>query len=241
MKSLLSTCFALFALACAGSSNYNPGRVQYETGRYAATTGDGLHRVKMRHVGAAYLRPGADFSGYRGVLFEPVEVFYKNPPASPRGFSRENYALEPRDMERLRNLFQEALENEFAESHVFSITDQPAADVLRVRAHLVDIVVLTPPQRSDHVYVGDAGELTMILDVSDSQSRVPLARLSERAKLTPPGVGVEGTGVDLNRPGYEWGQLRRLFRKWSSLLRGGLEALPSLGPVPPPPGSRPPA
>ena len=136
-------------------------------------------------------------------------------------------------MERLRNLFQEALESEFAESHVFSITDKPAPDVLRVRAHLVDIVVLTPPQRSDHVYVGDAGELTMILDVSDSQSRVPLARLSERAKLTPPGVGVE-----LNRPGYEWGQLRRLFRKWSSLLRGGLEALPSLGPVPPPPRSQ---
>ncbi len=235
MKSVLWLGPVLLALACAGASSYGPGPVQYETGSRAAATLDGLHRVKLRYVDAAYLRPGADFSGYRGVFFTPVRVFYKNPPASPRGFSRDNYALEPGDMERLKNLLQDALENEFAESQVLSIASEPAPDVLKIRAHLVDLVVLTPPdRRPDRVYVGSSGKLKLILDASDSLTGQPLARLTGHHELTPPGTAPGGIGIDLNR-GFEWGQLRRIFRKWSAILRGGLEVLPTLGPVPPAP------
>lgn len=231
---------AFVALACAvssvacGAGSSRPGApIEYETGRRAAATLDGLHRVKARRISVAYLRPGASFAGYRSVLIEPVEVFYKRPPNDPRGMrgsGRGNWALEPRDMDLFRSLFQEALEKQMSQSQIFTIVDTPSPETLRIRGHIVDLVVNTPPERGpDIVFVSVSGEMTLILDVSDSQSLRPLARLSERREIKP-----GGSGGGLRRSGvHEWAEVRRIFGRWAQLLREGLEELPTLGPVPP--------
>ncbi len=237
MKRLASLLLlAAVAFACGGTSPQGPGGpIEWETGRRAAVTGDGLHRVKARHIAEAYLRPGASFTGYRSVLIEPVEVFYKHTPASPRGRSGPgNYALEPKDLERLRGLFREALVAEFEKSALFSVVTERGPGVLRVRTHLVDLVVHAPPEHGrDRVFIGVAGELTLILDVSDSVSLQPLARLHERRQVQPSTGPFDSLGAaDLRRAGFEWGELRRMFRRWAAVLRAGLEELPTRGPVP---------
>jgi hypothetical protein len=222
------------ASACGGGAPGAGGPIRFETGRRAEVTADGLHRVRSTRISRAYLKPGASFTGYYGVLIEPVEVFYKRPPRDPRSVGnqgRGNFALEPREMERFRTLFQETFEAELGESRLFTIVQEPGPDVLRIRAHIVDLVVNTPPERGrDRVYVSVSGEMTLILDVSDSQSLEPLARIAERRAVQPggPSGGLRRAGV------LEWAEVRRIFRAWARVLREGLEELPTLGPVPMP-------
>ena len=204
--------------------------IEYETGHRAAVTLDGLHRVKARRIGAAYLRPGASFVGYDKLLVAPVSVFYKRTPRSHGGSGggRGNFALEPHEMERFRQAFQEALESELASSPSFTLVTEPAPDALRITGHIVDLVVNTPPERGrDQVYVAVSGEMTMILDVADSQSLEPLGRLAERREVMPAGGSLRRSGV------AEIAEVRRLFRSWAKVLREGLEELVTFGPIPP--------
>ena len=91
------------------------------------------------------------------------------------GGGRGNFALEPHQMERLRQEFQEALETELAGSPSFTLVTEPSPEALRITGHIVDLVVNTPPEHGrDKVYVAVSGEMTMILDVADSQSLEPL-------------------------------------------------------------------
>lgn len=229
MPSLPLFLLALVALSCGGSS----GRaIEYETGRRAAVTADGLHRVKARRIGNAYLRPGARFAGYNELLVEPVTVAYRRPPRSmpPLGSDgRGNFALEPHEMERLQRAFQEALEEELGRSEVFRVVAEPGPDTLRVTGRIVDLVIDTPEERaSDIVLANVTGEMTVILDVADAQTRQPLGRLAER-RLIQPGSrsrGYQRSGLS------EWVEVRRLFRQWSRLLREGLEELVRLPMVP---------
>jgi hypothetical protein len=211
--------------ACGGHA---PGpAIQYETGRRAAVTVDGLHRVKARRIGSAYLRPGANFVGYDQLLVAPVSVFYKRKPRTTGG-GRGNFALEPHEMERFRTAFQEALESELAKSPSFTLVKEPSPDTLRITGHIVDLVVNTPPEKGrDRVYVAVSGEMTLILDVADSQSLEPIGRLAERREVQPAGGALRRSGV------AEFAEVRRIFRTWSKVLREGLEELVTLGPIPP--------
>jgi hypothetical protein len=222
---------AALAAGCAGGAA-RPS-VEYETGRRAAVTADGLYRVKSWRISNAYLKPGAVFTTYRTIVIDPVSVAYQRAPRDPRGSGspeRGNFALEPWQMERFQKLFQEALDAELAESSFFEVVREPAPDALRVRGYIVDLVVNTPPERGrDRVYVSVSGEMTVILDVSDSQTREPLGRIAERREVVPAGGQLRRAGV------AEWGEIERMFRSWARLLREGLDELGRLGPVPEPP------
>ena len=152
-------------LACQSAPA--PGPVHWQTGRRAEVTPDGLHRIVTYRVSSAWLRPGASFAGYRKVLIAPVSVAYKTPPRpvpAAGGDGRGNYPLSPTQLDRMRRMFREALEAEFAES-AFEVVAEPASDVLRVTIHVVDLEVNTPPETGrNRVYVSVAGEMTGILD-----------------------------------------------------------------------------
>jgi len=218
--------------------------VQYETGKRAAATADGLYRLKSRRVAAAYLRPGASFVGYRKLLIAPVEIFYKG--EEKRARPRRKATLSPAEDERFRRIFQKALEEELGASPSFEIVEEPAPDALRVRAHVVDLVVdALTEQGGSTVYSLGAGEMTVLLDVADSESGVPIARLVDRKRIGSnesvsaadlhPYAASGGVGTGATRSAdAQWTHTRRLFRRWARMLREGLEELIVLGPVPEP-------
>ena len=239
---------AVAATGCAGGAGGPP--VQYETGRRAATTADGLQRLKSRQVAAVYLRPGARLVGYRKLLIAPVEVFYES--AGSRAGSLPAAILPPAEHDRLRRSFQNALEEELGASPSFAIVEESAPDALRVRVHVVELAVKSLTTKGGvPVYSFGGGDMTVLLDVSDSLSAVSIARLVDRkrvgpiemvsrdqmllsrahsATLAPRRLGV-GSG-EIRSAEAQWMNSRRLFRRWASVLRKGLEELIVLGPVP---------
>ncbi|HJO23111.1 MAG: DUF3313 family protein [Myxococcota bacterium] len=253
VKWFVAIAAGFWVAGCAGGVGGPP--IAYETGRRAAATADGLHRLKSRRVAAAYVRPGASFVGYRKILIEPVEFFYESEKRSES--SGRRVVLSEAAEDRLRQLFQEGLEEELGASPSFEIVEEPAPDALRVRVHVVDLVVKVlsvEGKRKIHSF-GDS-EMTALLDVSDSESGVPIARLVDRrrlgstetmsmAELMPDSGGwgrqLMPTLVSL-RSGKktaaiqsaeaQWMNSRRLFRRWARVLREGLEELTVLGPIP---------
>jgi hypothetical protein len=220
------------ALACR--SEPAPGPVQWQTGRRAEVTPDGLHRIVTYRVGGAWLRPGASFAGYRKVMIAPVTIEYARPPRPAP--TSGNHGLSPAQMDRIRSLFQAALEEEFAES-VFEVVAEPASDVLKVTVHIANLAVSTPPETGrNRVYVSVAGEMTGILDVADSTSGISLGRIADRRRIAPGGAGL----VPSRGGESEWFEIRNILREWAELLREGIEELVTAGPLPHAPGPEPP-
>jgi len=216
--------------------------VQYELGDRAAVTDDGLHRLKSRRMAAVYLRPGANFAGYRRLLVMPVQIFFA---ADEHGDASKGAGmLSPADERRFRRIFQQMLEEELGASPSFEVADAAGPDVLRIRSHIVDLALDARAGKSGaKVYSIGSGELTVLLDVSDSESGVALGRLVDRKRIGSsetltrsdlhPHAASLGVGTVAARGSdAQWTYLRRIFRAWARVLRQGLEELIVLGPVP---------
>jgi hypothetical protein len=223
VASLLSAC-----AACAGP----PRPVQYETGGpLPAMTTDGLYRVRNTQIGAAYVRPGASFAGYDAVLIDPVTVSYKK--GVSRGGQNSLFEMDDSALERVKGMFQKAFDGQLSRSRAFAVVSEPGPRVLRVSGHIVNLVVTAPPFRGGEVdLVLDAGELTLILDVRDSESHEPLARIADRRAIRPEGTSI--TGGYQSGPVNNWGALREIFNTWARFLREGLDDLHQLPALPMP-------
>ncbi|MDH3518937.1 MAG: DUF3313 domain-containing protein [Myxococcales bacterium] len=228
---LLGAALGVLGLGCAPS----PRSIEYAAKGDLPVTADGLHRIRSTRLNAVYLRPGSSFAGYDRILFDPVTVSYKRPPRKPTAANRDrgNFALPPADMERMKQLFQQAFEAEISKSEVFALADAPGPNVLRIAGHIVDLVVDAPPQRgSERSFVLKAGEMTLVLDVRDSETGEPLARVADR-RAVQPASGGPGSLYYSTAP-RTWGEVERRFRLWAAILREGLDTLKDLPDVPQP-------
>lgn len=226
---VLTACAALLT-ACAGP----PRSVEYVGGGKGPDTADGLYRVRSVRLGAVFLRPGADFSAYRAILIAPVSVTYANAAELPgRGRERGNAELSPAMMERFERIFRESLERELRKSQ-YAVVSEPGPDVLRVTGHIVDLVVDVPTYRGGEEvsFILKAGAMTLVLDVNDSESGAPLARVADRRPIAPSGAGLES--VYRSSPVRTWSAVRDVFDAWARILRQGLDQLHELPPLPPP-------
>ncbi len=212
-----------------------PRPVEYDTRDPHPETPDGLRRVRTSQVGAAWVKPGASFAGYDSVVIDPVTVSYKHEPRRADEFNRDrgNFALGEAGMERLERIFQESFERELSGSRQWRVVSEPGPSALRVSGHIVNLVVDVPPGRPDEtLVVVRAGEMTLILDVRDSQTGAPLARVADRRAIQPGGAGLEG-GYRSSTVAH-WGAVRDTFAIWARFLREGLDDLRELPPGPPP-------
>jgi hypothetical protein len=203
----------VLGLGCASG----PRTIEFEA---KPATADGLYRVRATRVSAAFVKPGADFSRYTGLFIDPVTVSYTS-------------ALDESSMARLKKIFQEAFEGQLGRSKAFEVVSRSGPSVLRVSGHIVNLSVDVPPYRGGELnFVLTAGEMTLMLDVRDSQTGTPLARVADRRKIAPTSAGAVG-GYQSN-PVNNWGAVREICNDWARILRGGLDDLHQL-PIPPAP------
>jgi hypothetical protein len=220
---------ALVIAVLAGCGSPPPREVEFDATAEHAETADGLVRVKARRVGAAWLRRGASFAGYDAVLFDPVSVSYKSPPRSQSSSrdQRGNFALGDENTQRLKRIFQESFENQLGRSELFSVVSEAAPNVLRVSGHIVDLVVNVPRQTgSDRLFVLNSGEMTLILDVRDSQTGRAMARIADRRAIRPGSAGAAQAFE--SGPVNNWSAVRQITNDWARFLREGLDDLRKL-------------
>jgi hypothetical protein len=212
MRSLLGSaiCVALvsFCVSCVHVQKLGPER-----------TVDGLSRVPSKRVDRVYTAPGVTLAPYRRVMLDPIDVAFK------RDWERQHPEVSPAELARIRSeaaeLFQKIFARELADKGGYALADQPAPDVLRVRASIVDLDIAAPdvPTASTvRRYVVSPGEMTLLAELRDSQSGAILVRAADREK------GRQFGNLQIANSVTNSAEAQRAFAMWAGLLRDALDA-----------------
>jgi hypothetical protein len=201
--------FALFASVAAHAD---------DAAKAPETSFDGLQRVESKRFALAWVREGADLSGYTKLLVLPAEISYKSKPTRQRR-ADDNFELNDSQMKRLRKSLRDAFKEQLVDKGGWQVVEEPGPDVLLVRGGLIDMIAHVPPTTAgrSNVYLDSFGEATLVIELYDSQSHQILARIADRDAAEPPGNRM---GWDMEAPA----EVRRMFNAWAKRFREALDA-----------------
>ena len=151
-----------------------------------ALSHDGLQRVKVKDVDIAYVRPGATLKGYKKVMLDPVEVqFSKSWDPNKTGSMFKVSASEREEIRKgVGDIVREEFEKQLAMKDGYQVVKAAGPDVLRARASIVNLYVNAPDTGGtagrSRTYTASAGEMTLYLELYDSESGQILARVVDR-------------------------------------------------------------
>ena len=221
-RGLLLAGVVAITASCASAPRPEP---TLQSGPEAEVSIDGLVRVDNPVVGVAFRKPDMDLTQYSRFMLDPVTVAYQKDPGNTRnsmgGMGDSNFALTPSQMERFRGWFQESVTEALTENDGYELTTEPGPDVMRIKAYLIDLVVRVPTQRMGRqdTYTRSYGEVSLILELYDSESGEVLLRAGDRRDPT------RNTDSSLAsvRPNFVRSDVERMFDHWSELLRERLD------------------
>jgi hypothetical protein len=196
-------------------------------------TWDGLVKVDSDKFDYVYLAPGTDFSQYARVMIDPTEAaFAKN---WQRDYNRDERdpgrrISDKEALEALQNV-QAGFQDVFTEAYAaagYQIVTTPAADVLRVRSGVLNIIVAAPdvmaPGRS-RTFSSEAGSATLVIELRDSMSGALVARAIDTREIGDTSFMMSRTSVS-NRADF-----KRVFRSWADMSANGVTILRGLPPL----------
>jgi hypothetical protein len=197
-------------------------------------TEDGLQRVEIRGVDAAYVRPGADLKKYNKIMLDPVQIAF-DPDWDPKRLG-SNMRLSAEERERIRGdiaeLFMEVFSKELTKDGGAPLVTSAGSDVLRLSTGLADVYINAPdtnePGRS-RVYTMSAGHATLVAEVRDSESGAIIGRLFDQREAGNSGMLQWSDSVRNSA------DARREFTRWAQLLRERFDAVrnaPAPAPAP---------
>jgi hypothetical protein len=198
-----------------------------QTGPDAEVTFDGLNRVDNSQADVAWARPDFDISQYTKIMLVGAGVQYREADNMGRTTTERSrggpFYLDADRRARFEALVADVFTEELAQIQNFEIVEEPGPDVLTVRGALLDVVSFVPDMQNQagrfNIILASVGEVTLVLELRDSQSGTVLARSVDRRAAQRAG----GTqGFDANRVTVE-AEVRRLMRFWARRLREGLD------------------
>jgi hypothetical protein len=167
------------------------------------TSYESYRPVQNPNVDIVYVGTNADFSIYRRLMVEEMGIFF--PTAG---------APSDADVQRVRKAFQQAFR---AKTEGYEIVQKPAADVLKVKASLVDLRNATPMDvpniGSDINRILAPGKLTFMIEMRDSRSGNLLLRAADTEKSPKIDLPEDGSANpdEVNAAAQHWAQLFRNF------------------------------
>lgn len=217
---------AALALMIAGCTS----TPTFQQGADAEVTFDGLTRVEGTVMDDVWARADIDLKGYTKVMFEGVGVEYRPVTGPYSGRAGTTSVRRSSDNEfqldaETRALFEKEIQGAFLDgmgrSKVFTIVDEPGPDVLLVQGGLLDVVSRVPPETvgRSRIFIDSVGEATLVLEIRDSESNAIFARAIDRRAAEDPGRMTESNRVT------NLADVRRLGRRWATVLREALEKL----------------
>jgi len=183
----------------------------------------GLQKVQVPGLDVVYARPGATLAGYTKVMLAPVSVaFHKDWAKTVKvGTNRQ---ISPSDQQRIRDklakLVQEELVKELTAGG-YQIVTSPGDDVLGVEAAIVKLYARAPAnlsgQSGKDFYAVTAGEMSLVIQLTDSASGDAIARAFDNFKATEYTNPERITRVDNEA------EARSAASQWAKRLRMALD------------------
>jgi hypothetical protein len=180
---------------------------------------EGLQPVPARNFEAAFLRPGITFADYSKLMVKELELAFRTPDRE-----QNQFPLGEDQKTRFRAAMATAFGEELGKLQNVEIVTESGPDVLALRVRVQDIVARAPGRR-----VGTAGragfaletvgEMTLVLELRDSQSDEVLVRVFDRQAVEGAAM-VSGDGVVST-----WQGVERLVGRWASRASEGLDRL----------------
>jgi hypothetical protein len=188
---------------------------------------DGLGKVDVKGIDLAYVHKGTSFAGYSKLIVDPVEVaFHKNwNPTRPGS----NLKLSSADRENIRNgvakIVQEEFEKALKAGPGWQLVKDAGPDVLRVKAKVLNLYVNAPDTKQAGVrtITVSSGEMTLLLELYDSESGAILARAIDRQEGRNTGQWQMSSSVG------NAGDAQEIAMRWAKILRDRLDKAKGIG------------
>ena len=221
----------LLAAACTSP----PDGITWATGA-GARTQDGLQRVRWSDLGALFLKPGADFQGFRSILLAPLKIAPASPEGEPRAFMPSpTYPPTPAYLEQMASLYRQAFTRELQGR--FALVSEPGPGVLQLSGYVLDLILtarLDPQNEAREAdIVSGFGQLTLVLDARDAASGAPLLRAIDAQAITRDPMH----GAVVNSVGANIDAQREMFERQAVLLGTRLQELQQTPALPPAPAA----
>lgn len=178
---------------------------------------EGLQQVRSRNFEAAFVRPGVTFAAYDKLMVEELELAFRTPDRE-----QNQFALGEDQKTRFRAAMATAFGEELGKLEAAEVVTEPGPEVLALNVRVQDIVARAPGRR-----VGGAGragfaletvgEMTLVLELRDSQSGEVLVRVFDRQAVEGAAM-LSGDSVVST-----WEGVERVVRQWASRAREGLD------------------
>lgn len=195
-------------------------------------TYEGLLKVDSSSFDAAYLLPGADFSGYQRIMLDQPEVaFHKswlrdyNNSVSISDRISDEEALEI--LAEMQTGLQDTFLKAYADSG-YEIVTTPGPDVLRLRTQVINIWVVAPDTMTSgrkRTYAAEAGSATLVVEARDAMSGALLARGLDKRTVGDTGHITRRSRVS-NRSDFQ-----QVFKRWAKASAEALGVIRALRPI----------
>ena len=221
MKNLMLVLLSLLIVACASA----PPALQ--TGPGAEYTFDGLVRVDNSRFRDAWADPEVDFSQYNkvmsgGATFQFRAVSKTAGRTSVSRGSQRDYWISDANRDKLVDTVSGIFREELIKAQGWEAAEEVGPDVLILRGELLDIVSFVPPEMigRGEIYLSSFGEATLVVEGIDSMSGEVVFRAVDRRAIEPRGnTMIRASTVTT------WSEVRRVARRWATILREGLESI----------------
>ncbi len=161
---LLAACFVGFATSAemASSESQEPQKPRWQ-------------QINHPSLDFLFVRPGVDSTGYRGIIIDPVSIWYSN---DSRLTAQEVESNLAKLRLRFHGAFEQALENSG-----YEIVDVPEHDALRLHVEIIDLRVNgttgnANPWRDRFLFRVMPGHITLVAELADSTTGEVLLRMA---------------------------------------------------------------
>ena len=188
----------------------------------------GLQPVKIRGLDVAFVLPGATLAGYTKVLIEqPIEVsFHKDwNPTAPGSRRRLTTDEQLRIRSGVAKIVYDTFVQELGRGGYSVVTD-PGPDVLGVRAQIINLYVTAPDVPTagrTRTFTVSAGQMTLIAELSDSETGDVFAQVGDRRVARSTGNFTLSSSVS------NAAEARNAASSWARILRTALDNAKGIG------------
>jgi Protein of unknown function (DUF3313) len=194
----------------------------------AAMASGGLQKVRVKGLELVYVRPGASLAAYQRVKIEPVDVSFDKSWNPNRTGSNIKVSAEEREQikSEVAKIVEEVFAKELQAKSTYQVVNEAGADVLRVKASIVNLYVNAPDADGfgrSKTFTSSAGSMTLMAELDDSTSGQVLARVADRREAS--GIG----RMQLTNSMVNEDELRTTAAGWARILRQALDKAHGIG------------